>query len=167
MYAKLEQWITSAAEQVDNHGQVQRGCKERIKLDEQIDKKLCPYVQERKKGVTIVKNHGTLGRMIKKTTHDHGEPKSTNCQGKGNGRSQKKLQEDNTRVGTDAFHPRVLLHLSDETCQLVADFLLVQVIGKKPATASCIMFFFLSKTDDKDKPIAPLATQIWWWEWVG
>ena len=44
-------------------------------------------------------------------------------------------------VGTDAFHPWVVLDLSDETCQKVSDVLrAVEVLGKCPATASCIIF---------------------------
>ena len=49
-----------------------------------------------------------------------------------------------TGPGPDAFHPRVLLGLSDETCHKVADFLhVVEVIGKWPTAASCIFFFLL------------------------
>ena len=55
----------------------------------------------------------------------------------------------------------VLLDLSDETCQSFADLLhVVKVIGKWPATASCIVLFLLPKTLDNDRIIALLAIQI-------
>ena len=72
----------------------------------------------------------------------------------------KKLQKT-TCVGTDAFHPRVLLDLSDDTCQKVLGFLhVVEVVGQWPAAASCIMFFQLSQAVDSDRPIALTATLI-------
>ena len=42
----------------------------------------------------------------------------------------------------------------------------VEVIGKSPATASCIMFVLLPRTADSHMPIAPQATEIRWWKWV-
>ena len=72
-----------------------------------------------------------------------------------------------TGVGTDAFHPRVLLGLSSETCQPVVDFPhVVEVIGRWPAAASSIMFFLSPKTLHNDRLISLLARQIQWWEWV-
>ena len=54
-----------------------------------------------------------------------------------------------TGGGTGAFHPRVLLDLSDETCQKVADFLfVVEVIGTCPTVASRVVFFLLPKLVD-------------------
>ena len=44
---------------------------------------------------------------------------------------------------------------------------IVEVLDRWPATASCIMFFFVQpKTVASDRPLALLATQIRWWEWV-
>ena len=55
--------------------------------------------------------------------------------------------------GTDAFHPRVLLNFGDESCEKEGDFLAFYgVIGKWPATTSCIMFFLLPKAVDNDRP---------------
>ena len=58
--------------------------------------------------------------------------------GKSNGKlGRQEAQEHKSR-------PRVLLDLSDDTCQRVADFLdVVNDIGKWPATASCMTFFLL------------------------
>ena len=56
-----------------------------------------------------------------------------------------------TGEGTDACHPRVLLVLSVERYQKVADFELAEVRGKWPAT---------------DRVLAPLSTQIRWRRWV-
>ena len=41
----------------------------------------------------------------------------------------------------------------------------VEVTGKWPTTASCIIFFLLPETVDSDRPTALLATQIRWWDW--
>ena len=74
----------------------------------------------------------------------------------------KKTDETHTRstiVGIDdVFHPRVLLDLGDETCQLVSDYLHV-VMGKWSNVASCVMSFFLPSCADGDKPIALIP---WW-----
>ena len=53
--------------------------------------------------------------------------------------SKDQRRETTTGAGTDAFHPRVPLGLSDETCQKVVDFLhVVEVVGRWPA-ANCII----------------------------
>ena len=53
----------------------------------------------------------------------------------------------------------MLLGLSYEACQQVTDVV-------EPSAASCDIFFVLPKTVDSDTPIAQLATQIRWWDWV-
>ena len=120
---------------------------------------------------------GSSGKLVKKhrkEIQNHGKRQRKGCQGKGNGRSPgKKTKRAATRykkttgVGSDTLAPRVLLGPSEEARQHIADFQhVVVVIGKWPAAASCIMFFFLPRTVDSDQPLEILATQIRWWEWV-
>ena len=90
---------------------------------------------------------------------DLGKRKGTSCQEKLGKicKEQRRATRRQRDQAPDAFHPRVLLGLSDETCHKVADFLhVVEVIGKWPTAASCISFFF----------VANWRRKIRWWEWA-
>ena len=88
--------------------------------------------------MTCGQNIGTLSAKCQKQYQAMGRCNFSGYEEKDSGRSQGRISEEPLRgrgittvISTDAFHPRVLPNLGNETCKKVADVLhVVEVTGQ-------------------------------------